>query len=478
MRRMIWVVCVFIVFAGIEGFCSDSLDAVMLNFGSSSDDPGWNASGDLNRDEIVDGEDLSRAVVPEGRQRHLTQQSYHRDHILVKFREKLSEEIVQSMVAQWKVTRLVSEFMNRTGYTRLTIPEGEDVASFVETVRGKPGVVAAQPDFICRKSGEPNDQFYRYQWNFDQIRVPEAWDLTGGGRSDVIVAILDTGIAFENYSDYVKAPDLAGTHFVAGYDFINDDNHPNDDEGHGTHVAGTVAQTTNNGIGVAGIAYETALMPVKILGANGVGGSYSLAEGLRWAVDHGADVINMSLGFENQVDPGAVVHDAVRYAHSLGVICVAAAGNAADNPGYAGGVEYPAAYDECVAVGATQYKRRRAYYSNQGAALTCVAPGGDIRVDQNGDGYGDGILQQTFSGSNYSHFDYYFFQGTSMASPHVAAAAALFISRHGGGPQEFFSALAETCIDLGSPGFDQEFGFGLIDLVQIVRKGTGWGADS
>jgi len=478
MRRIMWVVCVMVVLTGSTGFSNDSLDAVKLHFGSSSGDPGWNASGDLNRDEIVDGEDLSRAVIPENRSHHLNQLTCHRDHILVKFRDQLSVETIQNLVRQLNSTRLESAFKSRTGYTRITIPEGEDVASFVETVKGKTGVVTAQPDFICRKSGEPNDPFYEYQWNFDQIRAPEAWDLTGGGRSDVIVAILDTGIAFENYSDFVKAPDFAGTHFVAGFDFINDDSHPNDDDGHGTHVAGTVAQTTNNGIGVAGLAYKTALMPVKILGANGVGSSYSLAEGLRWAADHGADVINMSLGFENQVDPGEVVHDAVRYAHSQGIICVAAAGNAADNPGYAGGVEYPAAYEECVAVGATQYKRRRAYYSNQGGALTCVAPGGDIRVDQNGDGYGDGILQQTFTGTNYSQFEYYFFQGTSMASPHVAAAAALFISRHGGGPQEFFSALAETCIDLGSAGFDPEYGYGLIDLVQLVRKGTGWGADS
>ena len=155
----------------------------------------------------------------------------------------------------------------------------------------------------------------------------------------------------------------------------------------------------------------------------------------------------------------------------------AASGNDASETWYTGGVSYPAASNQCIAVGAIRYDKKNAYYSNYGPELTCVAPGGDITVDQNKDGYPDGILQQTIAKGNPQKFGYYFYQGTSMATPHVSAAAALFVSRMGGGPDEFLQIIKETSLDLGPKGFDEKYGYGLIDIPAIVKRGYGWGAN-
>ncbi|MBN1551133.1 peptidase S8, partial [bacterium] len=457
-------------------FASDQDKLLDRHFGQEKDQKQWDSRADMNSDGIINGDDLALSV----RQQMLDEKHKIRvdNHVLVKFKSMLAQRDIESFLKQ-NNTGFINELsVSSTGYRRIKVPEGETVESFLSILLKDSKVLRAQPDFICRVSETPNDQYYYLQWHFPLIKAPEAWDLTGGGKNEVVVAILDSGIAYEDYGEYAQAPDLAGTAFAKGYDFINDDNHANDDEGHGTHVSGTVAQTTNNSIGVAGIAYRCKLMPVKVIDETGSGTSYSLAEGLRWAVDNNADVINMSLGFAVGVNPGAIIEDAIRYAYDHNVICVAAAGNDADMPSYHGGISYPAAYDECVAVGAIRYDKSRSYYSNYGSGITCVAPGGDVRVDQNGDGYADGILQQTFSRKNYTNFSYTFAQGTSNATPHVAAAAALFKSRKGGGSDAFFAALADTCIDLGPEGYDPEYGYGMIDVAKIVRKGQGWGADS
>jgi serine protease len=287
----------------------------------------------------------------------------------------------------------------------------------------------------------------------------------------VIVAVIDTGVAYQNYAEgqgrrktyYYLAPDLANTSFVAGYDFANNDDHPNDDEGHGTHVTGTIAQSTNNNLGVAGIAFETSIMPVKVLDSSGSGYYPDIADGIYFAADNGADVINMSLG---GLSPSTVLEDAVAYAYSMGVTIVCAAGN-----NYGPVLSYPAAYNTyCIAVGATRYDQTLSYYSSYGAGLDLVAPGGDIYIDQNNDGYSDGVLQQTF-GYNLSDWAYFFYQGTSMASPHVAGVAALLIANgnadtDGDGissPDEVRVALQDTTIDLGAPGWDQIYGWGLLN---------------
>jgi serine protease len=328
-------------------------------------------------------------------------------------------------------------------------------------------VVYAEPNYIAEAFATPNDAYFSYQWNFQTIGMPSAWDISSG--SSVTVAVIDTGVAYENYSGsgktYYRAPDLANTAFVAGYDFVNNDAHPNDDEGHGTHVAGTIAQSTNNTEGVAGIAYSASIMPVKVLNSSGSGTYAAIANGIRFAADNGAKVINLSLGGSS----GSItLENALKYAHDKGVTIVAASGNNGS-----GSVSYPAAYNAYViAVGATRFDNARSSYSNYGSALDLVAPGGDTRVDQNGDGYGDGILQQTFSGS-YGNFGYFFLQGTSMAAPHVAGVVALVIA-HGNAttPADVRAALESTAQDLGASGRDNVYGHGLVNASSALAWGS------
>jgi len=349
----------------------------------------------------------------------------------------------------------------------IKIPEGK-IKEKIAEYSHRPNVVYAEPNYYAQAILSPGDPMYSYQWNFGEpvnggIGMEQSWDISTG--AGVIVAIVDTGIAYENYSTYAIAPDLDNTTFVQGYDFVNNDTHPNDDNSHGTHVAGTVAQSTNNGIGVAGVAFDASLMPVKVLNKKGSGTYTNIADGIYYAADNGAKVINLSLGGSY---PSQTLEDALAYAYNMGVTIVAAAGN--DGTGT---ISYPAAYDAYViAVGATRYDTSLAYYSNYGASLDLVAPGGDLNVDQNGDGYGDGILQNTFNPTSKrtTDFGYWFFQGTSMASPHVAGVAALLIENgNATTPSEIKSALQETAQDLGVDGWDSTFGWGLVDAYTALN---------
>lgn len=338
-----------------------------------------------------------------------------------------------------------------------------DVEEAARRAAARAGVAYAEPNYIAQAFMTPNDAHFPLQWNFTKIGTPTAWDTTKG--TGVIVAVIDTGVAYENYSSFVRAPDLAQTAFVPGYDFVNNDTHPNDDEGHGTHVTGTVAESTNNAEGAAGIAYGASIMPVKVLNSSGSGSYAAIASGIRFAADNGAKVINLSLGGSAG---SATLENALKYAFDKGVTIVAASGNNGS-----GTVSYPAAYNAYViAVGATRFDNTRSSYSNYGTALDLVAPGGDTKVDQNGDGYGDGILQQTFSGG-YGNFGYFFLQGTSMASPHVAGVAALVIA-HGKAttPADVRTALESTADDLGTNGRDNTYGYGLVDPVGALAWGS------
>lgn len=342
-------------------------------------------------------------------------------------------------------------------YRAVKVPRGQ-VAERILAYRNLRNVEFAEPNYIVKALSVPNDPYYRYQWNFDSINMESAWDKSNGAGA--VVAVVDTGIAYEDFTDesgiFKKAPDLANTSFVPGYDFVNQDEHPNDDYGHGTHVAGTIAQSTNNSLGVAGVAHGASLMPLKVLGADGSGTTFDIINAIYFAADNGADVVNMSLG------GGAYLQSfqaAINYATDKGVIVVAAAGNEKRRT-----VSYPAAYENVIAVGATRYDGTKAPYSNYGTGLDIMAPGGDTKVDQNGDGYGDGILQNTFA-SSPSEFGYYFYQGTSMASPHVAATAALLVSyaQNSGlvvNPQLITDILLSSAKYLGSSYF---YGAGLLD---------------
>jgi serine protease len=359
------------------------------------------------------------------------------------------------------------------GFKVLHVPKGKSVPDMVEIFSKNKNVEYAELNYIASALMVPNDPYYHLQWHFDNdgpggINMEEAWESSSG--AGVIVAVLDTGVAYENYRDgtrsYAQAPDLAGTTFVLGRDFVNNDIHPNDDDGHGTHVTGTIAQTTNNGMGVAGIAYNAHIMPVKVLDNSGSGYYSWIADGIYYAARNGAQVISMSLGGESS---SPTLESALEYAHNEGVVIVAAAGNGGKDD-----IIYPAAYDDYViAVGATRYDETRAYYSSYSDNIDdptiqyyvdIAAPGGDVYIDQNGDGYGDGVLQQTLRPHSTTRFGYYFYQGTSMATPHISGVAALLISEGiATTPDEVREAIQSTAEDKGSDGWDPEYGWGIVD---------------
>ena len=407
--------------------------------------------------------------------------------ILVKFKPGVSGAEIANINSRHGATEISTS--PYAGFKRLKIPPRKTVAEMVAIYSQNPNVEYAEPNYIAHAFLTPNDFYYApYQWHLDNpvyggINMEAAWDVTTGNQG-VVVAVVDTGVAYEDYQEtvtigkrrtstvtYQKAPDLANTNFVAGYDFINNDDHPNDDEGHGTHVTGTIVQSTNNGIGVAGVAFNTSIMPVKVLDSSGSGSYAAIANGIYYAAGNAAynaagnraDVISMSLGGSSG---STTLMNALAYAHGRGVTIVCASGN----DGSATTVSYPAAYDDyCIAVGATRYDEAVAGYSNRGASLDLTAPGGDTSVDQNGDGYVDGVLQQTF-GSSPTDFGYYFYQGTSMATPHVSGVVALLLAQDATRtPAEIRSILQATAKDKGASGWDPNYGWGILDAAAALN---------
>jgi serine protease len=302
----------------------------------------------------------------------------------------------------------------------------------------------------------PNDPRYSEQWNFEMIGAESAWKRTRG--KGVVVAVIDTGVAGGPVKKGKVCRDFGATTFVDGYDFVNNNKDAWDDHGHGTHVAGTIAESTNNNEGVAGLAFEATIMPLKVLSAEGYGNSADIADAIRWAADKGANVINMSLGSQF---PSDVIHKAVKYAAKKGVVIVCAAGN-----GFGAPVGYPAAFPECIAVSAVGPTSNIAKYSSYGKEVALAAPGGDMIDSGNA---ADGILQNT----NYPESqggkgdDYYAFQGTSMASPHVAAAAALVYSQGITDPAKVRDILVKSA----TPKDDKnKYGAGVLNVAQATAK--------
>jgi len=282
----------------------------------------------------------------------------------------------------------------------------------------------------------PNDALYqRYQWNLPLIDTELGWAISKGSK-DIKVAIVDTGVDLNH-------PDLKDQ-LVSGFNVVNNDSPPSDDVGHGTHVAGVVGAIVNNNLGVAGMSWYNRIMPVKVLDQSGAGTTYSVAQGIIWATDHGAKVINMSLG--NYADAN-FLHDAIRYAFDRDVVLIAASGN--DNTATPG---YPAAYPEVFAVAATDANKNKASFSNYGNYIDVAAPGVSIA-------------------STYPNNQYAALSGTSMASPHVTALAALIRSVNPNLKNtEVMQIMRETAQDIGATGKDPYFGHGLIDVVAALKR--------
>jgi serine protease len=300
---------------------------------------------------------------------------------------------------------------------------------------------------------QPNDPMFHFQWHMEQINAPEAWMVNKGAGA--VVAIIDTGVAYKDGHGVKALPDLAETKFDKGESFVAGVPDGLDDHAHGSHVAGTVAQSTDNGIGVTGVAYQSTIMPLKVLTKEGRGSVPGIANAIRYAADNGAHVINMSLGGPL---PSRVLAKAIEYAHEKGVTVICAAGNERRSR-----VGYPAGNLHSIAISATNYDGELAFYSNFGNDIDLAAPGGDTRTDRNGDGAPDGVLQNTIKIQTPAQSDYLWFMGTSMAAPHAAGVAALVVASGVTNPDEVERVMKKTAVHPKNVEWDKHFGAGVID---------------
>jgi serine protease len=290
----------------------------------------------------------------------------------------------------------------------------------------------------------PNDPLYNKQWHLKKVGAESAWGQSCG--MGVTVAVVDTGVACYDKSPFMKGSDLQGTRCVDGWSFVDDSSNAADDQGHGTHVAGTIAQTTNNGKGVAGLAFCASLMPVKVLNKFGWGTTANVAQGIRWAADHGAQVINLSLGGPIK---SQILEDAVKHARAKGAIVVAAAGNSGKSVGW------PAAYPEVVAVSATDSNDKIAWFSSRGPEVDIGAPGVSV-------------TQQTICDNGRNKCEQFgTFNGTSMASPHVAGAAAMIVGLGVTDPDAVEAALKASAEDKGDKNL---YGAGRLDASAAANR--------
>ncbi len=403
--------------------------------------------------------------------------------LIVSFRRPLSAPERDAILAPLGAS--VKREMLLDGYATVSVPAGqeEDVG---RRLAQSAAVRTVEENGLRFPLFVPNDEFYSVQWNMTMIQMEQAWEVNRGGG--VVVAVVDTGVAYEDYLDgetqFGRAPDLAGTQFVSPYDMYSNDPHANDDFGHGTHVAGTIAQTTNNGIGVAGIAFEASVMPVKVCGNDptrtpkyGCPQDH-IADGVKWAVDHGARVINLSIGGGGGLTQAE--QDALNLAQDRGVVVIAAAGNSGTDR-----LDYPAAFPSVIAVGAVGKDQILASYSSYGTGdpghqLDLVAPGGD--TDPEGSNW---IYQNSYlhfcppnptTPESFTNFVYCPYRGTSMAAAHVSGVAALVLSKFPSlSPDQVRTVLTCSALDLGPPGVDLQYGSGLVQAYNALRDDDGDG---
>jgi serine protease len=387
-------------------------------------------------------------------------------------------------------------------------PDPTQLAAVLER---QPEVEWAQPNYFRRAAARPNDPDYaELQWNFDLIQMPRAWDVNQGASESMIIAIVDSGVTtvtqsfnfplwtgqrVENVSiPFRVSPDISPSRIMAGRDFIFWNGPVLDMDGHGTHVAGTALEETNNNVSLAGIAYRARLLPVKVCvgyweiqiatSASGIPGfidpeenggcsDSAMAEGIRYAADNGARVINISIGGPGE---SPVLRDALNYAVGRGAFVSISIGNEFEdgNP-----VEYPAAYaaqiEGVMSVGAVGRNSTRAFYSNTGSHLEIMAPGGNPR-----DGGDTGFVwQMMMFPPDFDPFDVIRPRfdrytevgsvGTSMAAPHVAGVAALLYTQGIDQPSAVEAAIKRFATDLGNAGRDNDYGFGLVNARDSLR---------
>jgi serine protease len=382
-------------------------------------------------------------------------------------------------------------------HTRLLrLAPGASVGVALRALRRRSDVAWAVPDYRAHAaelipndlgSGTQPGDWQQLQWNFSGpfgVNAPQAWsnvaaDGAPGGKG-IVVAVLDTGVAYATHGRFLRSPDFSRYGFTGGYDFIAHNRFPNDRNGHGTFVAGTIAEATDNHYGLTGLAFAARIMPVRVLDSQGEGEASTIAEGVRYAVKHGAQVINLSLEFSSNVTAADIPEliEALRYARRRGVLVVAAAGNEAHTA-----IAYPARAPDVIAVGASTEHGCLADYSNDGSGLTLVAPGGGADANLPGDPNclpegpaGRDVFQVTFTGASPRRFGMPGgYEGTSMAAPHVAATAALIIAsgvlgRHPT-PAQIVARLRATARKLGGGGDEALYGAGLVDAAAATAPG-------
>jgi serine protease len=366
---------------------------------------------------------------------------------------------------------------------------GETVPQAAARLRRQPGVAYAVPNYIAHGAGAwiPDDVgkahvqsgWQQMQWNFlatTGVDAPDAWgNLVAAGRPGgrgVVVAVLDTGVAYRVWRKYRASPDFTGTRFVDPYDFVAGNRFPLDRNGHGTLVAGTIAEATNNGLGLTGLAYGATIMPVRVLDPSGAGDATTIAAGIVYAVKHHAQVINLSLQFSVGIGSGEIpdIISAIHYAWERGVVVVAATGNDGVSE-----LAYPARDSKVISVGATTADRCLAVYSNSGVGIDLVAPGGGDDANLTSDPSCNpsanlpDIYQMTLVNATQPwRFGFPSgYEGTSMAAPHVSATAALVIASGVIGrrptPDQIEARLKSTAVPLGTPSPNRQFGYGLVN---------------
>jgi len=408
---------------------------------------------------------VASSGLPTRGERVARRRRYVADEILVRFRPGVAEQEVRAAHAQ--VGGRVVRVIPRIGVHVVKLPAGTNPEGALASYRTSRWVQWAERNAYLYAAAAPNDPLYAsHQWHYPLIRLPQAWDVVTG--SPLIVAVVDTGVRFDH-------PDLEGLG-VGGWDFVDGDADASDpgcpvvdptEPSHGTHVAGTVAARTNNGVGTAGVTWGGAagvrIMSVRVLGEDvpggecGVGTLAAVAQGIVFAADNGAKVINLSLGGDS---PSLTLEAAVNYAYGQGAVLVAAAGNEA------GPVSYPAAYPAVVAVAAVACDLSRAPYSNFGPEVELAAPGGAATPNCSSASPQGWVWSPSWSPA--SGHGYWGFRGTSMATPHVSGLAALLMARGVTSPSEVRQRLRQTATDLGSPGRDDLFGWGLVDAAAAV----------
>ncbi len=440
---------------------------------------------------------------------------YAPGRVIVKFRDEATPAARLAVMKDVSATANLDSRPSYADFDIVRIDPSQDAEAVADAFAKRADVEYAQPAYRVHTMFVPNDPLYATrQWNLPLINLERAWDLQPQAGSSIVVAVLDTGVAFQNatlienisgfFDDFgVRYPALgrvtipysgatqlmAPGRFVAPHDFIWDNDMPLDFDGHGTHVTGTIGQLTNDNIGTAGVAFNVKIMPVKVIrtdwdgyfGAPNGGTDDTVARGIRYAADNGANIINMSIGRTAPPATAPAIESAINYAVSKGVFVAIAGGNDfEENNPVEVIAEIASRVQGAVSVAAVDRAKGHAYYSSTGSWVEIAAPGGSER------GFGrDGfVFQQTFDfnfvetfllpvseyrAPRFDVFGYIGYIGTSMATPHVAGVAAMMMQQGVTSPAAIEAALEQFAVDLGSPGRDNTFGFGLVDARNSLR---------